>query len=246
MKKAAIVLTLVMGGTIGAWAAVSLTIAFGAPEVQCADGGANVTVDYTVSSTDAAPSTVVETLRDSSNVVKKTNSYNIVGTNVAGGWTVGGRTKTHDSTFQTIALADGDYTLEVCVIQAGAGGNPDKKVCQSVPVTVHCQEAIVNPCANTAPFGEVTGNTHISATATAQILFSGDFGPSAYVVIKDSDGIEVGHALVNRSGDSCNYHANWKFMTGSGADIYGNHGEGNYNVVVDGNFKHLEFSVILN
>lgn len=45
-----------------------------------------MSVDYTVGSTDASPSAVVETLRDSSNVTKKTHSYNIIGSNVAAGW----------------------------------------------------------------------------------------------------------------------------------------------------------------
>jgi len=246
MRKQGLVLALLAAGGITAWAAVTLTIAFGTPNVQCTPNGATVSVDYTVSSTDAAPSAVVETLRDKNSIVKKTNSYSIVGSNVPGGWVVAGRTKTYDATFQGTGLADGDYTLEVCVTQAGSGGNPDKKVCQTTAITINCVQAVVDACANTAPFGEVVGNKNISDTSTAQIQFEGDFGPVAYLEITDSDGAPVGAANINRNGDSCNYHASWKFTTGSGADIYGNHGAGVYTVKVTGNGKTLEFSVTLN
>jgi hypothetical protein len=51
---------------------------------------------------------------------------------------------------------------------------------------------------------------------------------------------------VVRAGDSCNYHANWKFTNDSGADIYGNNGDGVYTVTVTGNNQTpLEFSVTL-
>ena len=161
MRKPVIALALVVAGGIGALAAVTLTIGFDSPTVECTINGANVSLDYTIGSTDASPSAVAETLRDSSNVTKKASSYTIAGSNVSGGWIVAGRTKTYDATFQAAGLADGDYSLEVCVTQAGSGGNADKKVCQTKTITINCGEAVVNPCANTAPFGEVLGNKHI-------------------------------------------------------------------------------------
>jgi hypothetical protein len=246
MRKPAVALALVMVGGIAAWAAVTLTIAFGSPNVDCTINGATVTLDYTIGSTDASPSAVVETLRDSSNVTKKANSYNIAGSNVPGGWIVAGRIKTFDATFQATGLADGDYSLEVCVTQAGSGGNADKKVCQTKTITVNCGQVVVNPCANTAPFGEVLGNKHISDNSTAQIQFEGDFGPTAHLEITDANGAYVGSADINRNGDSCTYHANWKFTNGSGADIYGNFGPGVYTLKVTGNGKTLEFSTTLN
>ena len=246
MRKKILLSAVVLMGGITVWAAVTLTIAFGSPLVQCTPDGGSVSVDYTVSSTDASSTAVVETLTDSNSVVKKTRSYSVVGSNVPGGWTVAGRTKTFDGLFQATGLADGDYALEVCVTQAGSGGNSDKKLCQTTAITVNCGQAILNPCANTAPFGEVVGNKHISDTSTAQIQFEGDFGATAHVEITDSNGAFVGSADINRNGDSCNYHANWKFTNGSGADIYGNYGPGVYAVKVTGNGKTLDISVTLN
>ena len=246
MRKPAMALALLFAGGVAAWAAVTLTIAFANPDVECTLNGANVSVDYTISSTDASSSAVVETLTDSNNVTKKTKSYTIVGANQPGGWIVAGRTKTFDATFQATSLADGDYSLEVCVAQAGSGGNDGKTVCQTKTITVNCGEAVVNPCANTAPFGEVLGNKHISDNSTAQIQFEGDFGPTAHLEITDSNGAYVGSADISRNGDSCNYHANWKFTNGSGADIYGNYGPGVYTLKVTGNGKILEFSTTLN
>ena len=245
MKKVVSSLMFVLTFGVALSAAVTLTITFQSPEVECTVDGANVSVAYTVGSSNASPTTVVETLTDSNGATKKTRSYVISDESVAGGWIMGGRTKTYDATFQAAGLADGDYSLEVCVTQPGSGGNPEKKVCQSQPITVNCVEALVNPCANTAPFGEVTANTRIRVTAAAQIQFKGDFGPVAFVEITDASGFYKS-ASVPQSGDSCNYHANWKFNTGDGADIYGNNGPGVYTVKVTGNAKTLEFSVTLN
>lgn len=244
MKKVVFSLVFVLTVGVALSAAVTLTLAFQSPEVECAPGGANVSVDYTIGSTAASPTTVVETLTDANGVTKKTNQYIISGSNVAGGWIVGGRTKTFDATFQAAGLADGEYSLEVCVTQAGSDGNPDKQICQTTPITVNCWEAAVNPCANTAPFGEVVGNTRINPNATAQIQFQGDFGPGAMVEITDASGF-YRSAYIERNGDSCTYHANWKFTTDSGADFYGNNGAGVYTVKVTGNGKTLEFSVTL-
>ena len=245
MKKVASSFVFVLAVGVALSAAVTLTVVFQSPEVECTVDGANVSVAYTVGSSNASPTTIVETLTDSNGATKKTTSYVISDESAAGGWIIGGRTKSYDATFQAAGLADGDYSLEVCATQPGSGGNPDKKVCQSQPVTINCGEALVNPCANTAPFGEVVGNTRIRATATAQIQFKGNFGPWALVEISDASGFYTS-AYVQQSGDSCNYHANWKFTTADGADIYGNNGPGVYTVKVTGNAKTLEFSVTLN
>ena len=103
--------------------------------------------------------------------------------------------------------------------ETGPGGNPAKTICSSQAFTVNCAEAIVNPCANAAPFGEVTGNTHITSSSGVQIQFSGDFGEYATIDIT-GDNSFYATAIVGRNGDSCNYHVSWKFNNGSGADIY--------------------------
>ena len=86
---------------------------------------------------------------------------------------------------------------------------------------------------------------NIADTSNAQIQFEGDFGPTAHLEITDSNGAFVGAADIKRNGDSCNYHANWKFTNGSGADIYGNNGPGVYALKVTGNGKTLDISTTL-
>jgi hypothetical protein len=140
-------------------------------------------------------------------------------------------------------LHDGDYTLDVCATQAGSGGNSDKTVCKTQAIVVACAQADVNPCASEAPFGEVVGNTQIKPHATAQIQFRGNFGSSAWVEIR-AEGF-YRSASIGRNGESCTYHANWKFNNESGADFIGNAGAGVYTVKVSGNANTLEFPVTL-
>ena len=128
--------------------------------------------------------------------------------------------------------------------QPGSGGNPDKTVCNSETIVVNCAEIISNPCASAAPFGEVVGNNKITDHSTAQINFEGDFGYVAHVEISNANGF-FRSADVNRNGESCNYHANWKFTNEAGADMFGNDGPGVYAVKVTGNGNTLEFSVTL-
>jgi hypothetical protein len=247
MRKAAIVFAIATGVGFTAFAAgTALSIVFGSPWVECPDG--NVTVDYTISTTAGDGATVTEKLTDSSNsTIGTPNTYTISSGNVPGGWTFAGRTKTHDGVFKANGLSDGDYSLQVCVIQAGSIGNTAKTICESKTIHVACAEQVLNPCASTAPFGEVVGNKHIGDHATAEIQFEGNFGQSALVEITDSEGAFVGSAYISRAGGSCNYHANWKFTTDDGADIYGNHGPGLYTIKVTGsNNASLEFPVVLN
>ena len=187
---------------------------------------------------------MTETLTDGSNVTVATRAYTILSGNVAGGWTFAGRTKTHDGLFQNGGLVDGTYSLQVCVSQAGSGGNENKTVCKTESIIVACAAQIVNPCASTTLHGEVVGNDKISVNAAAQMQFRGDFGPNAFVEISGPNSF-YRSASVARSGDSCEYHANWKFTNSSGADFYGNNGAGVYAVKVSGNTNTLEFSVTL-
>lgn len=242
MRKAGIAITMALTTGAAVWAAgTALTVAFGTPTVTCPDG--NVSADYTISTTGASGAVVTETLTDASNAVVVQQSYDILPGNVPGGWTFGGRTKTYDGTFTRNGLSNGTYSLQVCVTQPGSGGNPDKTVCNSETIVVQCAE-IWNPCASVAPFGEVVGNNKITDHSTAQILFEGDFGYVAHVEISNTNGF-FRSANVNRNGESCNYHASWKFTTDDGSDMFGNDGPGVYTVKVTGNNQTLEFSVTL-
>jgi hypothetical protein len=244
MKKAGIAITMALSTAVAVWAAgTALSIAFGTPTVTCPDG--NVSADYTISTTAASGAVVTEKLTDANNAVIAQNSYDILPGNVPGGWTFGGRTKTYDGTFTRNGLSNGTYSLQVCVTQPGSGGNPDKTVCNSETIVVACAETW-NPCASVAPFGEVTGNDKITDHSTAQIQFRGDFGDVAHVEIsKTIPNWFYRSANVSRNGDSCNYHANWKFTTNDGSDMFGNDGPGVYTVKVSGNNHTLEFSVTL-
>jgi hypothetical protein len=248
MKKAAIALMIVLGAgfAVLAAAATMLTITILSTNVECPDG--NVTVEYTISSTSGQNAAVTETLTDdATKSTKASRSYNIVaGNNPGVGWTVGGKTKTHDDVFQTTGLLDGDYSLQICVVEAGTNGNPAKTVCQTAPIRVACAEQTVNPCASASPKGEVVGNDRITDHSTAEITFEGNFGQVASLEIKGPDNFYRSFTIP-RKGDSCQYHANWKFTTGSGSDVYGNNGPGVYTVTVNGNNSDpLEFSFKLN
>jgi len=239
MKKTAVVLTLLVGTAITMSAdSVPVSVAFGEPVVDCPEG--NVTVPYTITTGSNSAATVVERLtKANGGDLVSEDSYTIL----AGTWT-GSRTKLWEGVFEHTGLADGSYSLEVCAEQAGSGGNPAKSDCTTVPIVVACAEQWTNPCASTAAFGEVTGNDHIRPNATAQIQFRGNFGETAWVVIDGPDYFHREGAIV-RNGDSCNYHANWKFTTTSGADFHGNNGPGVYTVKVTGNGVSLEFPVTL-
>jgi hypothetical protein len=236
MKKAAAVLAIVLAAGPAAWAAGTvLSLSFAEPIVTCPDG--NVSAGYTISTTAAAGATVTETLTNASNVTVASKAYTILPGNVPGGWTFAGRTKAYDGVFEYSGLADGTYSLQVCVTQAGSNGNENKFVCSTETIIVACAAQVVNPCASTGPHGEVVGNDRIGVNAAAQIQFRGDFGPTAFVEITGPNSF-YRSASITRNGDSCEYHANWKFTNDNGADFYGNNGEG-------GNNKTLEFSVTL-
>jgi hypothetical protein len=223
----------------------TLGINFGDVIVQCLTGGASVRADYTINTVAADATGVAERLtRLSDSALVSSRSYTIPSGNTVGGWVFAGRTKTFDGSFQTSGLADGDYRLEVCATQAGSNGNPAKMTCQTIDIVVNCAEVATNPCANAAPFGEVVGRPTITDQATVQILVSGDFGPTALFTI-EKGGIVIGSASISRAGDSCNYHANWKFTNGSGADLYGNDGPGVYSITVTGDGNELVFSETL-
>ena len=243
MKKVAIVVGVVLSAAAVGAAGTELSLSFGEPVVSCPAG--DVRVDYTVTSTGAASAaSVTETLTQGQTTIQ-TSNYLVAAGNVndGGGWTFAGRYKTRDGVFQASGLANGSYSLEVCTTQAGSNGNPSKTVCKTLEVVVNCAE-VSNPCASASPIGEVVGNDKIRPFATAQINFRGNFGDTAFVEILDANGF-YRSATVGRNGDSCNYHANWKFTTESGSDLYGNNGPGVYTVKVSGNGNTLEFAASL-
>ncbi len=231
--------------TLTLWAAgTALQISFALPVVTCTTNGGSVSAGYTVTMTAADAALVTETLTLGTTPVAS-NSYTVLAGNIlnGGGWTYAGRLKTRDGTFTTSGLADGIYTLEVCATQNGSTGNPNKHVCQTETILVNCGGAITNSCTS-APFGEVVGNSHIGTNATAQINFQGNFGSAASVTITGPGYSET--ELIQEDGNSCNYHANWKFTNESGADFTGNGGAGVYRVDVTGNSQPtLTFYVTL-
>jgi hypothetical protein len=228
------------GGTV-------LSIGFETPTVTCPNG--NVSAAYTISTTAADGASVSETLYlgdPLDNHVFASNSYTILSGTGAGGWTSsGGRTKTHDGTFTAAAVPNGTYTLEVCATQAGSGGNSNKTTCQTETIVVDCNDTVSDNACRLTAFGEVVGNLHISSKATVQINVKGNFGDSANIRITGPNGYDSGDFSISQNGNSCNYHANWKFNESSGADIYGNGGAGDYTVTVTGNGQSLVFVVTL-
>ena len=237
----ALALGIFVSAAASIWAAgTTLTILFGAPTVVCTTSGGSVSAGYTITTTAADAAGVTETLTLNGNEVTS-HGFTIPAGNVSngGGWTFAGRTKTYDGTFTTSGLADGTYSLEICAAQAGANGNPSKGVCQSETIVVNCGATVPTACSS-APFGEVVGNHNISVNATAQVNFRGDFGSSATLDITGPSAFTAS-ATVDGDGNSCNYHANWKFTNGNGADVYGNDGPGTYTLVVTGNGHSLTF-----
>jgi hypothetical protein len=225
-------------------AAATLSIAFGAPVVSCALDGGAVSAAYTITASSAGAAVIIETLKDSGGNTVTSKSHTVAAGNVTdgGGWTFAGRTKLYDGTFTTSGLADGEYSLEVCATQAGSQGNPDKSACITEAILVDCLQFAETAC-SAGPFGEVVGNKRIRVAATAQINFRGDFGSEPTVTITGPNFSET--ATIRQDGNSCNYHGNWKFTNGQGADIYGNGGPGVYTVLVSGNGKTLTFDVSL-
>jgi hypothetical protein len=239
-QASAIAFTILVGGaaTISA-AGTTMTLTFGTPAVTCTSNGGSVTATYTVATTAGDGASVTETLTLNGNEVAS-HAFTIASGNIlnGGGWTFAGRTKTYDGTFSASGLANGSYILEVCAVQNGANGNPGKSACQSETVVVSCGS--IDPACASGPFGEVVGNRNISVQAAAQVNFRGDFGDAATLDITGPNGFSA-EAIINRDGNSCNYHANWKFTNSSGADIFGNDGPGTYTLVVTGNGHSLTF-----
>ena len=234
----------VLGAVAMLGAAATLSITFGAPTVSCALDGGVVSAAYTITATSAAAAVVTETLKDSGGNTVTSNSHTVAAGDVTdgGGWTFAGRTKAYDGTFTASGLADGEYSLEVCATQPGSQGTPAKSACITEAIVVDCLQIIETAC-SAQPFGEVVGNKHIRVEASAQINFKGDFGSEATVTITGPNFSET--ATIAEAGNSCNYHANWKFTNGEGSDLYGNGGSGTYTVSVSGNGKTLTFDVSL-
>lgn len=231
--------------TISAVAAgTALSVSFDTPTVTCPN--AMVSAPYTIATTAGDGATVVETLRtsDATPTIVASNQYAIAAGNVTtgGGWTFAGRTKTRDGVFTTAGVANGTYQLEVCATQSGSGGNPNKTTCATETILIYCETVQTTPCTE-APFGEVIGNKNISSNAAAELQFRGDFGPSANVTVVGNGFSDS--ASINQNGNSCTYHANWKFQKASGSDLFGANGAGVYTATVTGNGNTLTFTVSL-
>jgi hypothetical protein len=239
-------LAIVVAAAATIWAAAPvMTLTFGIPSVVCTTTGGSVSASYTIATTAGDAAAVTETLSMNGTDVLS-HSFSIASGNVlnGGGWNFAGRTKTFDGTFTTSGLPNGDYTLEVCAAQNGANGNPGKAVCQSETITVSCG-AVAPSCAS-GPFGEVVGNPQLKQQAPVEINFRGDFGDSAVLTITGPNGGFTEPASINRDGNSCNYHANWKLNDPyRGGDIYGNDGPGTYVITVTGNGHALTFQATI-
>jgi hypothetical protein len=244
---ATLALAIVAAAATTIWAAAPvMTLTFGIPSVVCTTSGGSVSATYTIGTTAGDAAAVTETLRLNGTDVRS-NSFTIASGNVlnGGGWNFAGRsTKTFDGTFTASGLANGEYTLEVCAAQNGAGGNPGKAICQSETVVISCG-ADDSSCAS-RPFGEVVGNPELKQNAPVEINFKGDFGDSALLTITGPNGGSIDPASINRDGNSCNYHANWKLDDPyRGGDIYGNDGSGVYLFTVTGNGNTLTFTATI-
>lgn len=228
--------------TVGAMAAgTALSVTWDTVTVSCPNG--DVSAPYTIATTAGEAATVVETLTLEDTVVTS-KQYIVPSGNVTtgGGWVFAGRTKTRDGVFTTSGLQNGTYELEVCATQAGSAGNPNKKTCAVETIIVNCGAVLPTPC-TAAPFGEAVGNNHIGSQAAAELQFRGDFGSSALVTVTGNGFSDS--ASINQNGNSCTYHANWKFQNANGADLFGANGPGAYLVNVTGNGKSLDFVVTL-
>jgi hypothetical protein len=216
--------------TVGYAAGTGLSITFGDATIVCkGDGtGANVTFQWTVTSTGAADAATMTGQIDGGSVFALPG---IASGSIAtgGGWNVGGRLKTADGTYSTV-LANGSHTLTVCATQKGSNGNPDKTACSSQTVVVNCFSS--DPCANAQVFGEVPANKNLClANGHIEVQFSGNFGDPASLEIDGPNGSGFSRTdSVSRAGDSCNYHFNW-----DPHDTQGNGGAGAYTFTVNGN-----------
>jgi hypothetical protein len=240
MKKALGVFTIVVLAAVALLAAgTSLSIVFSPTTVTCnGDGTANVTFDWTVTSTAAADAATVTGQVDGGTIFSLPG---IAAGNVTngGGWTFAGRMKTADGSYTT-TLANGTHTFTVCATQAGSNGNPDKTACATTTVTVDCTST--SACANAEVFGEVPANRNLClANGHIEIQFQGDFDDIASLKIDGPTGTGFTKTVyVDRAGNSCNYHYNWDPQ-----DSDGNGGPGTYSFTVNGNSKTLTFGADL-
>jgi hypothetical protein len=227
----ALLLALATGiATVAYAAGTGLSITFGDATIVCkGDGsGANVSFQWTATSTGAADAATVTGQIDGGTIFSLPG---IAAGNVTtgGGWTFAGRIKTADGSYSTV-LPNGTHTFTVCTTQKGVNGNPDKSSCTTQTVVVNCLST--DACANAQVFGEVPANKNLClANGHIEVQFSGNFGDPASLEIDGPN--ESGFSrtdLVNRAGDSCNYHFNW-----DPHDSQGNGGAGTYTFKVTGN-----------
>lgn len=240
--SSALAVAIVAGAAATIWAAApTMMLTFGVPSVVCTTGGGSVSASYTITTTAGDAAAVTETLSLNGTDVLSHN-LTIASGNVlnGGGWNFAGRTKTFDGTFTASGLPNGEYTLEVCAAQNGSNGNPGKAVCQSETIIVSCG-SVDSACAS-APFGEVVGNPHLNQQAPVEINWKGDFGDSPVLTITGPNTGATVSETINRDGNSCNYHANWKLNDPyRGGDICGNDGAGMYVFTVTGNGHTITF-----
>lgn len=241
VASSVVALAIIAAAATTIWAAApTMTLTFGVPSVVCTTDGGSVSASYTIATTAGDAAVVTETLSLNGTDVRS-HSFTVASGNVlnGGGWNFAGRTKTFDGTFTDSGLPNGEYTLEVCAAQSGSNGNPGKAICQSETIVVSCG-SVESACAS-GPFGEVVGNPDLNQQAPVEINFRGDFGDSPVLTITGPTGASVS-ATIDRNGNSCTYHANWKLNEPNrGGDIYGNDGPGTYTFTVTGNGHTLTF-----
>jgi hypothetical protein len=215
----AVTLLLAAASGIVIYAGIPTTLVFGDAVfgVCNPDGSTSVTFSYTITSNSNDQAVVTATLDG--------NDLGTIQTIASGAWE-GTSQKTASGSYTT-TLASGQHTLEVCAAQNGYPQNPDKGDCKSQTVSVTCP---VNDelCSLTQVFGEVPHNKNLClANGHIEIQFRGNFGETADLLIEGPNNFSL-PVVVDRAGDSCNYHFNW--------DPNGNNGgPGGYTFTVTGN-----------
>lgn len=155
----------------------------------------------------------------------------------------GGRVKTAPYAL-SLALPNGEHSVEVCFIQSGAQGRNPKGICaDAVTAVVDCAPPPeeTNVCADAEPFGNIVGNPRLCRGQGAPIIpvhVRGDFGEEPLLTISGPNGFYITTEM-RHAGESCNYHYTWD----TGGDYHG--GVGTYTFTVEGNGKELTFTADL-
>jgi hypothetical protein len=242
MKQKLFAGLLVVFAVTAVWAAVTMsaTSSYNIATTCNTDGTKTVQFDYTINSSSAGDTTVVlkQFFPDNS---ETSQTIKLIGFGGPDNWTVNGRNKTFTS-FYTIDLAPGNYTFQICAIQQGANGNPDKQACATqMSFTVVPCTTPVSDCGASAPHGEIVGNQqNVCTTKQVNVQWSGDFGDSATLNITSNKQGQLYNGSITHEGDSCQYHLNWDSTAGTPQS------DESWTFTINGNNKTDTFSVSCN